>query len=380
MQPATSPDSEKLALLRELEERDKELQEARAEIARLNAERDRETVYLKDEIQAEQCFTSLIGDSKAMQQVRRAILQVAKTDSTVLILGETGTGKELIARALHKISPRRRRLLVKVNCAALAPGVIASELFGHEPGAFTGASKRRLGRFEIAHQGSLFLDEVGELPAEVQVLLLRVLQERTFERVGGNEPISTDVRVIAATHRDLQAAVGEGRFRADLYYRLNVFPIPVPPLRRRKEDIPALVEHFVRHFARRMNKPVGRVSRSTMDLLQSYSWPGNVRELENILERAIIVASEDSLHVDPTWLSSPTPLPQGNSRGSLADVERQTILETLQRCGGKIYGPGGAADALRLKPSTLYGKMRKYHIERRQGPFTVDGRPPAAQP
>jgi formate hydrogenlyase transcriptional activator len=378
--PASSSDSDKLALLRTLEERDRELREARAEIARLGAERERETIYLKDEIQAEQCFTSLIGDSKAMQQVRRAILQVAKTDSTVLILGETGTGKELIARALHKISPRRRRLLVKVNCAALPSGVIASELFGHEAGAFTGASKRRLGRFEIAHQGSLFLDEVGELPPEIQVLLLRVLQERTFERVGGNEPIATDVRVIAATHRDLQCAVGEGRFRADLYYRLNVFPIPVPPLRQRKEDIPALVAHFVRHFARRMNKAVSGVPRSTMELLQNYSWPGNVRELENILERAIIVSSDDSLHVDPTWLSSPTPLPQDNSRGSLADVERQTILETLQRCGGKIYGPGGAADALRLKPSTLYGKMRKYHIERKQGPFTVDGRPPAAQP
>jgi formate hydrogenlyase transcriptional activator len=284
-------------------------------------------------------------------------------------LGETGTGKELIARALHKISPRRQRLLVKVNCAALAPGVIASELFGHEAGAFTGATKRRLGRFEIAHQGSLFLDEIGELPADVQVLLLRVLQERAFERVGGNEPIASDVRVIAATHRDLQGDVGEGRFRADLYYRLNVFPIHVPPLRQRKEDIPALVEHFVRHFARRMNKPVSGVTRSTMELLQHYSWPGNVRELENILERALIVACDDKLHVDPTWLSSPLPILQGNSGASLADVERDTILEALKRCSGKIYGPEGAAHALRLKPSTLYGKMRKYHIERKQAPF-----------
>jgi formate hydrogenlyase transcriptional activator len=333
---------------------------ARALEARAQVEQQKE--YLKDEIQAEQSFTSLIGDGPAMQSVRRAILQVAKTDSTVLILGETGTGKELIARAIHKISPRRQHLLVKLNCAALASGVIASELFGHEAGAFTGALKARRGRFEIAQKGSLFLDEVGEIPPDIQVMLLRVLQERVIERVGGNEPVPVDVRIIAATHQDLAAAVRDGRFRADLYYRLNVFPLRVPPLRERKEDIPALVTHFVRHFAGRLNRPAVRVSSATMNLLTGYSWPGNVRELENLLERALIVASGDDLRIDPTWLSVPLPAPEQAS--SLADVERQAIVQALERCGGKIHGPAGAAQALGLKPSTLYGKMRKFHIER----------------
>ena len=234
---------------------------------------------------------------------------------------------------------------MKVNCAALAPGVIASELFGHEAGAFTGAARRRLGRFEIAHRGSLFLDEIGEIPADIQVLLLRVLQERTFERVGGNDPIPVDVRVIAATHRDLPASVSEGRFRADLFYRLNVFPVRVPPLRERKEDIPALAEHLVRHFARRMNKPVARLAPHTLDLLQSYSWPGNVRELENILERALIVTADETLPIDPTWLTSPVATTRPETAAPLAKMERDAILEALQRCRGRIYGPGGAARA-----------------------------------
>ena len=346
----------------------------RAEIARLQqavAAREAELAqvngYLKDEIKAEKSFSSLIGESAAMQGVRRAILQVAKTDSTVLILGETGTGKELIARAIHKISPRRQHLLVKVNCAALAPGVVASELFGHEAGAFTGAVKRRLGRFEIARQGTLFLDEIGELPADVQVLLLRGLQERVIERVGGNEPIPVDVRIIAATHRDLAAAVRDGRFRADLYYRCNVFPIPVPPLRDRGEDVPALVDHLLRHFARKLNKPLRAVSRSSLALLTAYAWPGNVRELENILERAAIVTADDTLRVDPTWLAAPSPPP--SAAGPLQAVERRTILEALTRAHGRIYGPTGAARALGLKPSTLYGKMRKYGIERTPARF-----------
>lgn len=340
------------------------------EINRLKGPLEQENVYLKDEIKAEQIFTGLIGDSSVLQQVRRAILQVAKTDSTVLILGETGTGKELIARAIHKISLRRQKLLVKVNCAALAPGVIASELFGHEAGAFTGASKRRLGRFEVAHLGSIFLDEVGELSPEIQVLLLRVLQERLIERVGGNEPIAVDVRVITATHRDLQAAIEKGSFRSDLYYRLNVFPIQVPPLRERRNDIPALVEHFVRHFARRLNRQIADVAPSTMQLLRKYHWPGNIRELENILERAIIVASGERLQVDPTWLSSPVAPLQSVASSSLADLERNAVLEALKKCDGKIYGSSGAAQVLGLKPSTFYGKMRKYHIERKPSPFS----------
>jgi formate hydrogenlyase transcriptional activator len=359
-----------IARLREhLATREAELRDAYEKLARLRPQLEQENVYLKDEIKSEQSFTSLIGESAPMQAVRRAITQVARTDSTVLILGETGTGKELISRAIHKISHRRQHLLVKVNCAALPPGVIASELFGHEAGAFTGATKRRLGRFEIAHKGSLFLDEVGEIPAEIQVLLLRVLQERVLERVGGNEPISVDVRVIAATHRDLQSAIQDGRFRQDLFYRLNVFPIRVPPLRERKEDIPALVDHLLRHFARRMNRPAAKVSKPTMDLLMRYPWPGNVRELENILERAMIVSVDDVLSIDPTWLSSPARVQVAASPTALGEVERRTILEALDRAGGKIYGPDGAAKALGLKPSTLYGKMRKHQIERKPSTF-----------
>jgi formate hydrogenlyase transcriptional activator len=303
-----------------------------------------------------------------MQEVRKAIEQVAATDSTVLILGDTGTGKELIARAIHVLSHRRDHLLVKVNCAALAPGVITSELFGHEQGAFTGATKRRLGRFEVAQHGSIFLDEIAEIPPETQILLLRVLQDRVIERVGGSEPVEVDVRVIAATNRDLKAVVEEGRFRDDLFYRLNVFPIQIPPLRERREDIPALINHFIRLFERRMNKHITRVNRRTMEQLMNYDWPGNVRELEHILERAMIVTSGDTLEIDPTWLS-PHGASVAKSDGQLtmAEIERRGILEALERCSGKIYGHGGAAEALGLKPSTLYGKMRKHRIGKRPG-------------
>ena len=343
---------------------------AYTQIARLKAQLEEENVYLQDEIKTEHNFANLIGDSRSMQEVRKAIEQVATVDSTVLILGETGTGKELIARAVHDLSHRRDHLLVKVNCAALAPGVITSELFGHEQGAFTGATKRRLGRFEVARHGSIFLDEIGEIPPETQVLLLRVLQERVIERVGGSEPIEVDARVIAATNRDLKAVVDEGRFRNDLFYRLNVFPIHVPPLRERREDIPALINHFIRLFERRMNKQITRVNRRTMELLMSYHWPGNVRELENILERAMIVTPGDTLEIDPAWLSataaksasSDRPLTIAEGALSMAEVERRTVLQALEVSGGKIYGPGGAAAALGLKPSTLYGKMRKHGI------------------
>jgi formate hydrogenlyase transcriptional activator len=367
--------SECRQLLGKLEVQAAELQQTQAQNDALRRQAEQQNDYLKDEIKADQSFTSLIGDSLAMQQVRAGILQVARTDSNVLILGETGTGKELIARAIHKISTRRQHLLVKVNCAALAPGVIASELFGHEAGAFTGASRRRLGRFELAHRGSIFLDEIGEVPLDVQVLLLRVLQERVIERVGGNEPIAVDVRVIAATHRDLQEAIRAGRFRSDLFYRLNVFPLEVPPLRERKEDIPALAEHFVQHFARRMNRKIRPLSPSALDLLMGYSWPGNIRELENILERAIIVAPGAEIAVDPTWLACPAPPAAKKPDGSFADVERRTILDALAACGGKVYGTGGAARKLGLKPSTLYGKMRKFGISRDPAGFSDgDGR------
>jgi formate hydrogenlyase transcriptional activator len=336
-----------------------------AELQRLQ----REVSYLRDEIRTDRDLRSLTGESQAMKAVRLAIQQVACTDSTVLILGETGTGKELVARAIHQLSARRQRLLVTVNCAALAPGVLASELFGHEQGAFTGAIRRRVGRFELAHRGTIFLDEVGELPAEMQVMLLRVLQERVIERVGGQGPIPVDVRVIAATHQELPSLMGQGRFRADLYFRLNVFPIRVPPLRDRREDVPDLVRHFVQHFARRMNKPVGRVSPATLKLLSEYRWPGNVRELENLVERAMIVSAGETLKVDPNWLR-PTPAasPAAADPPRFAQMERQAILDALERSGGRIYGPGGAAAALGLKPTTLYGKMRKHGIARRTAP------------
>lgn len=333
-----------------------------ARIAELERFR-RETAYLRDEARAERDLRSLTGEGRAMKAARAAIRQVAATDSTVLVLGETGTGKELVARAIHQLSPRRERLMAAVNCAALAPGLVASELCGHEQGAFTGATRKRIGRFELAHQGTLFLDEVGELPPETQVMLLRVLQERVIERVGGAGPVPVDVRVIAATHRDLSAAVNQGRFRADLFYRLNIFPIHVPPLRERREDIPDLVRHFIHHFGRRMGKPVAHVRPDALALLTAYDWPGNVRELENIVERAMIVAAGDTLEIDPLWLQPATSV-ASHQAASLAELERRAILEALGRCRGRVYGPGGAAAALGLKPTTLYGRMRKHQIAR----------------
>jgi formate hydrogenlyase transcriptional activator len=344
-----------------------ELEARLAELERLR----RESAYLRDESRAERDLRLLTGDSPAMKAVRLAVRQVAGTDSTVLILGETGTGKELVARAIHQLSPRRDRLLVAVNCAALAPGVIASELFGHEAGAFTGALRRRPGRFELADRGTLFLDEVGELPPETQVMLLRVLQERAVERVGGSEPVPVDVRVVAATHRDLAAAREQGRFRADLFFRLNIFPIRVPPLRERREDIPDLVRHFLHAFGRRMGKEVRHVHPTTLTQLAEYPWPGNVRELENLVERAMIVTTGDTLQVDPCWLRPERSLPaSAEAAPGLAELERRAIVDALARCNGRIYGPCGAAAALGLRPTTLYGKMRKHHI----------ARPPASSP
>jgi formate hydrogenlyase transcriptional activator len=344
-------------------DRDARIAELEGRVAELERFR-RATTYLRDQSKAERDLRPLTGESQAMKAVRHAIQQVAQTDSTVLIHGETGTGKELVARAIHQLSPRRDYLLVAVNCAALAPGLIASELFGHEPGAFTGATRRRAGRFELAHQGTIFLDEIGELTPETQVMLLRVLQERAIER-GGGEPLGVDVRVIAATHQDLTQAMNEGRFRADLYFRLNVFPMHVPPLRQRREDIPDLVHHFLHHFGRRMNKQVRHVRPATLALLTEYHWPGNVRELENLMERALIVSSGDTLHVDPHWLQSPPAADvEREPRSSLAEIERRAILDALRRCRGRIYGVNGAAAALGLKPTTLYGKMRKLRISK----------------
>jgi len=304
---------------------------------------------------------TLIGTSPVLDAVRRSVAQVAPTDATVLILGETGTGKELVARSIHDQSPRRDRAFVPVSCAALAPGIITSELFGHEAGAFTGAVKRRVGRFEAAHGGSLFLDEVGEMPAEAQALLLRALQERVIERVGGGDAVPVDVRIIAATNRDLGAEVKGGRFRSDLYFRLNVFPITVPPLRNHPSDIPALVEHFVRRFSRRHGRSVSSVRPTILRTLATHDWPGNVRELENLIERAVIVSDNQELEFDPGWLVGTS---VAETAKTWAAQERQRILDALRAANGRVYGPGGAAHRLGLNPTTLYGKMRKHGIGR----------------
>jgi formate hydrogenlyase transcriptional activator len=340
---------------------------AYGEIDRLKEELQQQNVYLRDELHTEHDFGNIIGDSRAMRQLRVAIEQVALSDATVLILGETGTGKELIARAIHDASSRRENLLVKVNCAALAPNLIASELFGHEKGAFTGATQRRVGRFELSHHGSIFLDEISEVPAETQVMLLRVLQERLIDRVGGSEPIEVDTRIIAATNRDLKSYSEAGHFREDLFYRLHVFPIQVPPLRDRREDIPALMNHFIARFSIRMNKAITRVDRRAMDGLMQYDWPGNVRELENIIERSMIVSQGDTLVIDASWLSGnsePSNIkPLVGNHPSLAEMECRVILDALSRAGGKIYGHDGAAAELNVIPTTLYSKMRKHSIK-----------------
>ncbi len=345
---------------------------AYGEIDRLKRELEQQNVYLRDELHTEHALGDIVGKSRSMQALRIAIEQVALTDSTVLILGETGTGKELVARAIHDASSRRENLLVKVNCASLAPHLNTSELFGHEVGAFTGATELRRGRFELSHRGSIFLDEISEIPTETQVMLLRVLQERFIERVGGNEPIEIDTRVIAATNRDLKKYAEDGHFRDDLYYRLHVFPIHVPPLRERREDIPALLDHFIGRFSIRMHKSITRIDRQAMDALMQYDWPGNVRELENIVERSMIVSQSDTLRIDASWLAGDTQASDSRdthspstypSSQSLAAIERQAILDALSRCHGKIYGNDGAAASLNVKPTTLYGKMQKHRIK-----------------
>jgi transcriptional regulator with GAF, ATPase, and Fis domain len=308
-----------------------------------------------------------VGSSPALQTVLSSIVKVAPTDSTVLITGETGTGKELIARAIHKRSQRSCNAFISVNCASIPSSLVASELFGHEKGAFTGAAHRREGRFELAHSGTIFLDEVGDLPLETQVTLLRVLQERQFERVGGNRTLTTDVRVIAATNRDLTAAIAGGRFRADLFYRLNVFPIEVPPLRKRKEDIPMLVEYFVKRYAEKTGKQIRKIEMNTLELCQSYSWPGNIRELQNIIERSVILSSGDTFWIEKAWLASPEPARQG-LLGPLPDTlqnqEKELIEAALAQCKGKIAGPEGAAAKLGIPRSTLDSKIKQLKIKK----------------
>jgi formate hydrogenlyase transcriptional activator len=327
-----------------------------------------ENVALREEIDKAFMFEEIVGSSPALRAVLARVAKVAPTDSTVLITGETGTGKELIARAIHKRSLRSSRAFVSVNCSAIPRDLIASELFGHEKGAFTGATQRHLGRFELAEGGTIFLDEIGELPAETQVALLRVLQEREFERVGGNRTIRCEVRVIAATNRDIHAAVAAGTFRSDLFYRLNVFPIETPPLRKRKEDIPLLVEYFIDRYARRAGKSIRQVSKRSLELLQSYTWPGNIRELQNIVERSVIVCESESFTVDESWLSSqPLATEPGGQVGLsqlLAAQERDTIEAALRECGGRVSGPSGAAARLCMPRSTLESKIRSLKIDK----------------
>ncbi len=320
--------------------------------------------YLQEEIKSVHNFDEIIGRSPALHAVLDKVGRVAPTDSTVLICGETGTGKELFARAVHSNSRRRDKPLIKVNCAALPAGLVESELFGHEKGAFTGAIARRIGRFELSDRGTIFLDEIGELPLETQVKLLRVLQEHEFDRVGGGAPIKVDVRVIAATNRDLQKAVREKLFREDLYYRLNVFPIALPPLRERLEDMPILVQFLLDRFAVRIGKRVDGASRETMERLTAYSWPGNVRELENILERAVILATGPTLEIAPDVLGGPTMATAPDARLALEDVERNHIQNVLAKTGWVIDGPKGAATLLGLHPNTLRSRLKKLGIER----------------
>jgi formate hydrogenlyase transcriptional activator len=326
-----------------------------------------ENQALREEIDRSSMFEEIVGSSAPLQEVISQITRVAPTDSTVLIAGETGTGKELIARAIHKRSQRSAGAFIRVNCAAIPPSLIASELFGHEKGAFTGAMQRRIGRFESADGGTIFLDEVGELPIETQMLLLRVLQEREFERVGSSHTIRVNVRVLAATNRDLQAAVAEGRFRQDLFYRLNVFPISIPSLRERRDDIPLLVEYLIERYAKQMGKRIRSVSRRSLDLLQSYGWPGNVRELQNVVERAIILSDGDSLSVNETWLNRDPPAasaPTLSLSTHIVDHERQLIETALAETGGKIAGPTGAASRLGLPRQTLESRIRSLGIDK----------------
>ncbi len=333
------------------------------EIAALKDKLAKEKVYLEEEIQTDYNFEEIVGESRALKQVLKQVQTVATTDSTVLILGETGSGKELIARALHNLSDRRERTFVKLNCAAIPTGLLESELFGHEKGAFTGAIATKIGRFELADRGTIFLDEVGEIPLELQVKLLRVLQEQEFERLGSTRTMRVNVRVIAATNRDLSHMVEEQEFRSDLYYRLKVFPVTVPPLRERVEDIPVLVRHFVQKFASRMKKHIETVPAEAMRALQSYGWPGNVRELENFVERAVILSSGSELFVPTAELKRPTSLPNGSAT-TLEDAERDHIIKALRDTHWVIGGSTGAAARLGMKRTTLQSKMQKLGIAR----------------
>jgi formate hydrogenlyase transcriptional activator len=344
------------------------------EISALKDRLTEEKLYLEDEITLQKDFKQIVGTSHALSSVLRQIRTVAPTDATVLLLGETGTGKELLARALHDASRRRSQTFVRVNGAALPSNLIESELFGYEKGAFTGATTSKIGRFELAHRGTLFLDEVGEIPLDVQPKLLRALQEQEFERLGSTRTQKVDVRLVAATNRDLNQMVAAGTFRSDLYYRLSVFPIFVPPLRERPEDIAPLVHHFIRKFSREIGRTIDTIPAASMDALQKWPWPGNIRELENVIERAVILSPGGSLQVPASAFQGGPPVPRPAAPGagtpqagpdtSYREGEREMILKALRETGGIIAGPDGAAARLGLKRTTLHSKMRKLGIER----------------
>jgi formate hydrogenlyase transcriptional activator len=350
------------------------------QIESLKARLEKENVYLREELRTEHNFEEIVGNSPAVLRALDAVDQVAPTDATVLIYGETGTGKELVARAIHNRSPRNGRALVNVNCSAISAGLVESELFGHMKGAFTGALERRIGRFELAHQGTIFLDEIGELSLETQVKLLRVLQEHELEPVGSSHPVRVDVRVIAATNRNLREAMQAGLFRSDLFYRLNVFPIELPPLRERRSDIPQLVAFYVSRFSKRLGKKIDGVSRESMEKLINYPWPGNIRELQNIIERAVILSVDPTLRLDRELMpvastkgvqAPKTDIPEQRQEDlkslnpllTLEEVDRNHILTALQHAGGVVDGPKGAARILNLHPNTLRHRMSKLGIK-----------------
>ncbi|OOG76852.1 hypothetical protein B0E43_06920 [Algoriphagus sp. A40] len=344
-----------------------QIEQQLGEIRQYKEQLEEEKVYLQQEISSNYAFEEIIGSSGPMKEVYEKLETVSKTDTSILIMGETGTGKELLARAIHNCSGRKRRLMVKVNCASIPENLIESELFGHEKGAFTGAHERRIGKFELANQGTLFLDEIGELPLHLQPKLLRALQELEFERVGGQNTIKTDVRIIAATNRNLEKAVYEGSFRSDLYYRLNVFPIVIPPLRDRKEDISPLAAHFLHKYSQKTGRNVTAISSSAMKSLLAYSWPGNVRELEHLIERSVLLCKGSILKS----VVLPTEMGLSNVAVSGPEIlktheenERDHILHVLERCGGKIFGKGGAAETLGLNVSTLNSKIKKLGIQK----------------
>jgi len=340
--------------------------QALKELEALKEKLEEENVYLKSEISEGRHFKEMVGTSNALRYVQTQVTQVASSDSTVLIQGETGVGKELVARAIHKESnSRSEKPFIRLNCAAIPSNLVESELFGHERGAFTDARELRKGRFELADTGTLFLDEISELSQNTQAKILRVIQEGEFERVGGNKTLKSDVRIIAATNRDLIAEVAAGRFRADLFYRINVYPMTVPPLRKRREDIPLLIKHFASQIGAEMGRNIDKIPKNTIKRLQAYDWPGNIRELRNVVERSLITSAGSTFQLaDSTIEMCQSPSPPSNQTVSLDEIQRQHIQHTLNEAGGKINGPGGAAEMLQMKPSTLRNRMSKLGIKR----------------